>query len=238
MKKDENISEEQLNAFVDGELETEEVSGLFDEAEQSADLDQRICKQRKLKELVKHAYRDIPEPKRLLPGSRMTGSTVGLALVASAILVLGAVTGLLLHGFLEHDPLTGGYALTGKQSTAAATAENYIVHVASGNPEQMKRALQRVSLLLSSADSGSPRQVEVVANEKGLDLLRSDVTRFSNEISYLASEHVVFYACSKSIQRLEDKGIVVKLVPEAIPGYTALDRVVLRMNDGWQYIKI
>ncbi|HEY5774837.1 MAG TPA: hypothetical protein VIS57_02025, partial [Xanthomonadales bacterium] len=95
MKKDENISEEQLNAFVDGELETEEVSRLFDEAEQSADLDQRICQQRKLKELVKHAYRDIPEPKRLLPVSRMTGSTIGLALVASAILVLGAVTGLL-----------------------------------------------------------------------------------------------------------------------------------------------
>jgi intracellular sulfur oxidation DsrE/DsrF family protein len=237
MKKDENISEEQLNAFVDDELDTEEISGLFDEAEQSSDLDQRICQQRKLKELVKYAYRDIPEPKRLLPVRRMPGSTLGLALVASVLLVLGAVTGLSLHGFLEHDPLTGGYALADKQSTAA-TVENYIVHVASGDPEQMKRALQRVRLLLSSAEPGSPRQVEVVANEQGLDLLRSDVTRFSNEISYLANERVVFYACSKTIQRLEEEGIAVKLVPEAIPGYTALDRVVLRMNDGWQYIKI
>jgi len=48
----------------------------------------------------------------------------------------------------------------------------------------------------------------------------------------------VFYACSKTIQRLEEKGVVVTLVPEAIAGYTALDRVVLRMQDGWEYIKI
>ena len=75
-------------------------------------------------------------------------------------------------------------------------------------------------------------------DEQGLDLLRSDVTPFSAEISALASESVIFYACSKAIQRLEAKGIEVQLVPEAIPGYTALDRVVIRMKDGWQYIKI
>ena len=64
MKKDENISEEQLNAFIDGELESEEINSVFDEAEQSDDLDGRLCQQRKLKELVKHAYRDVPEPSR------------------------------------------------------------------------------------------------------------------------------------------------------------------------------
>ena len=47
MKKDEHISEEQLNAFVDGELDSEESSCLLDEAERSADLDQRLCHQRK-----------------------------------------------------------------------------------------------------------------------------------------------------------------------------------------------
>ena len=72
MKKEDHISEEQLNAFVDGELDSEEISCLFDEAEQSAELDQRLCQQRKLKELVKHAYQDVPEPRRHLSGQRNT----------------------------------------------------------------------------------------------------------------------------------------------------------------------
>ena len=237
MKKDDNISEEQLNAFVDGELESEEISGVFDEAEQSADLDQRLCRQRKLKELVQYAYRDVPEPKRRLPVRRMPNSALGMAMVASVLLVLGAVAGMFLHGFVDRDPLPGGFA-TADNTQAVIAAENYILHVASGDPEQMKLALQTAKALLSSAKPGVARQVEVVANEQGLDLLRSDITIFSNEISYLANHNVIFYACSKSIQRLEEKGISVKLVPEAIPGYTALDRVVLRMQDGWEYIKI
>jgi len=237
MSKNEKISEEQLNAFVDGELESEERNNLFDEAEQSPELDQRLCRQRKLKELVKHAYKDVPEPKQPLSVRRMPRSTLGLALVASVLLMLGAVTGLFLHGYFEHGESSGGLAAS-DSTHRAATSENYILHVSSGDPEQMKIALQKAKTLLSSAEPGVPRRVEVVANEQGLDLLRIDKTQFKDEISYLAREKVIFYACSKTIERLEEKGVVVKLVPEAVKGYTALDRVVLRMHEGWQYIKI
>ena len=237
MNKDDKISEEQLNAFLDGELESEERSCLFNEAELSTELDQRLCQQRKLKELVKHAYREVPAPRRLLAGRHTRTGLVGLAMAASLLLVLGVTTGVFLRGYLDPAPLPGGNAaVTSPQSVAAM--ENYILHVISGEPGQMKLALQKAEELLSAARPGSPRQVEVVANEKGLNLLRSDVTQFSEEISALASEKVIFYACSKAIQRLEEKGIEVLLVPEAIPGYTALDRVVIRMKDGWQYIKI
>jgi len=237
MNKDKHVSEEQLNAFVDGELEAEETNALLGETEQSAELDQRLCRQRKLKELVKHAYREVPEPQRPSSMHRLPKSMFGLALVASVLLVMGAITGLFLHGYFEHRPVNGGYAATNGENPVAAS-ENFIIHVSSGNPEKMKIALQKAQALLSSGGAGSHRMVEVVANEQGLDLLRSDVTRFKDEISYLASESVVFYACSKTIQRLQENGVDVKLVPEAIQGYTALDRVVLRMHEGWQYIKI
>jgi len=237
MNKDHNVSEEQLNAFVDGELEPEETNTVFDEAEHSAELDQRLCKQRKLKELVKHAYREVPEPRRPSSVHRLPKSMFGLALVASVLLVLGAISGLLLHGYFEHGSINGGYAAAVNPNPAAAT-ENYIIHVSSGDPERIGIALKKAQALLSSAEPGARRKVEVVANEQGLNLLRSDVTRFKDEISYLANERVVFYACSKTIQRLQEKGVEVKLVPEAIQGFTALDRVVLRMHEGWQYIKI
>lgn len=237
MNKDHHVSEEQLNAFVDGELESEESNTFFDEAEQSAELDQRLCQQRKLKELVKHAYRDVPEPRQSSSVRRLPKSMLGLALVASVLLVVGAITGLFVHGYFEHDSINGGYAATLNPAAATAT-ENYIIHVSSGDPEKMGLALQKAQALLSSTGPGAQRRVEIVANEQGLDLLRSDVTRYKDEISYLASEQVVFYACSKTIQRLQERGVNVKLVPEAIRGFTALDRVVLRMHEGWQYIKI
>jgi intracellular sulfur oxidation DsrE/DsrF family protein len=237
MKKDHHVSEEQLNAFVDGELEPEETNTFFNEAEQSAELDQRLCQQRKLKELVKHAYREVPEPRQPSSVRRLPNSMFGLALVASVLLVTGAIAGLFLHGYFEHGSINGGYAATSNSNPAAITG-NYIIHVSSGDPDKMELALQKAQALLSSAGPGALRRVEVVANEKGLDLLRSDVTRFKDEISYLASEQVVFYACSKTIQRLQEKGVDVRLVPEAVQGFTALDRVVLRMHEGWQYIKI
>ena len=235
MKNDDHISEEQLNAFVDGELDSEERSCLFNEAEQSAELDQRLCQQRKLKELVKHAYRDVPEPRRRLTGRRTRSSMLGLATAASMLLLLGVTAGQLLPRFFDQDLRPGGLTANAQ---AVADVENYILHVVSGEPEKMKFALQQARELLDSAGADSPRKVEVVANEQGLALLRSDVTPFSDEIRALAHENVVFYACSKAIERLEEKGIEVRLVPEAIPGYTALDRVVERLQDGWQYIKL
>jgi len=237
MNKDEHISEEQLNAFIDGELESEEGSSLFSEAEQSAELDQRLCQQRKLKELVKHAYQDVPEPRRLLARKGSGQSMFGMAMAASVLMLLGVTTGLFLSGFLDPAPQPQSLAATAGNKAIAAS-ENYILHVISGEPDQMKLALQKTRELLDATEPGQNRQVEIVANEKGLNLLRSDITPYSDEISALSDESVIFYACAKAIERLEEKGINVQLVPEAIPGYTALDRVVIRMKDGWQYIKI
>ena len=237
MKKDEHISEEQLNAFLDGELDSEEISCLFDQAEQSAELDQRLCQQRKLKELVKHAYRDVPEPRRILTGSSSPRNLVGLAMVATLLLAFGFATGLFIDGLPGQSTPANKFAAGGNILPIAST-ENFILHVTSGEPMEMKLALQKARELLDAAEPGQPRKVEFVANERGLDLLRSDVSLFTDEIRALSSENVAFYACSKAIQRLEEKGIKVQLVPEAIPGYTALDRVVERMQDGWEYIKI
>ena len=92
--------------------------------------------------------------------------------------------------------------------------------------------------MIDSAGPGQINRVEVVANQKGLNLLRSDVTPFSDEILLLQENNVVFYACSRTIELLEKDGVDVHLVPDTNQSYTALDRVVLRMQDDWDYIKI
>jgi intracellular sulfur oxidation DsrE/DsrF family protein len=231
MKKDEHFSEEQLNAFVDGELDPEEKSRLFNESERSAELDLRMCQQRKLKELVKHAYIDVAPPPKRVVGSQLTQSGIfGTSLVASILLVLGIAGGFFAHNYMDQTRATDVLATT--------NIENYLLHVTSGEPEMMLAALQEARQILDSAAHGEFRQVEIIANEKGLDLLRTDITPYAEEIMALQKNNVVFYACSKTIERLEEKGVTVRLVPFANPNYTALDRVVKRMQDGWKYEKI
>ena len=230
MNTDERFSEEQLNAFVDDELEQEEKARVYSEASHQPELDKRLCQQRKVKELVKLAYHDVPQPKRKGTPSLGRGGLFGRALAASVLLAFGIAVGFIAKGAIEPtiDP------------TMVATAEpdKYLLHVASGDPVDMAAALERAEYLLESAPDDGVRQVEIVANEQGLNLVRSDVTQFAAQISVLQANDVVFYACSKTIQKLEDNGVDVRLVPHTIAEYTALDRVVTRMQEGWQYEKI
>jgi hypothetical protein len=181
MKKDEHFSEEQLNAFVDGELDPEEKSRLYNQSADSPDLDLRLCQLRKLKELVRHAYDDVPPATR--PGGpplRRSGP-FGRSLVAGVLLAVGAAAGYLGHGLISSEPANKPAAT----AQVLEQADNYLLHIVSGDPEQMHSALAHAKFLLDSADDGDFRRVEIVANERGLDLLRSDITPFAEEIRAL-----------------------------------------------------
>ena len=229
MNSDERFSEEQLNAFVDDELDPEEKSRVFSEAGDHPELDQRLCQQRKVKELVKHAYHDVPTPRRAGKAPIGRRGLFGRAIAAAMLLGVGLAAGFLGQFALDRNA---------DQAAVAVMPDKYLLHVASGDPSDMAAALERAESLLQSAPGDGIRQVEIVANEKGLDLLRSDITNFATEISVLQAHDVVFYACSKTIERLEDQGVNVRLVPHTIAKYTAVDRVVTRMQEGWTYEKI
>jgi len=236
MSKDKFISDAQLNAFVDDELEAEDRNRVLSEAEYDLELDQRLCQQRKLKELVRHAYEEVPQPARASLGDKRRGP-VAWALQASALVLVGLGLGMLVHRYMDAGHLAG--AIGDVQAMVAnQDSPDYLLHVSSGDPAKMLATLQAAQEIMATSDARHPHRVEVIANEQGLNLLRSDVTPYAADISRLAHEHVVFYACSRAIERLEQEGVEVHLVPEANPDYSALDRVVLRIMEGWNYVKL
>lgn len=237
MKHIDSISEEQLNAFVDGELEESEQEQLFSLSEESTEIEKRLCQQRKLKEMVQHAYRSPPEPaqgrRARLPSRWLSIS--GLA--AALLLATGFLMGSMLSGGLQYG-LQGVGQDVPEPVPVAGSPTNYLLHLASSDPDDMMRALERAEQFLAAAEDSQAVQVEIVANEGGIDLLRSDVTPYASRIRQLAANDVLFFACSKTIQRLEEHGIDVRLVPQANRAYTALDRVSLRLQEGWEYVKL
>jgi intracellular sulfur oxidation DsrE/DsrF family protein len=221
------VSEQQLHAFVDGELDSTEKNRVFELAESAPDIDTQLCEYRKLKDMLRHAYADLPRPAPARPFGGGRGGK-SLRLVAGvALLAVGA-----LAGWIAHGPTGPGTSL---QPGVPAQSDRLLLHVASSDPASLEAALDLAERAISD---GSGRQVEVVANEGGLDLLRSDVTPFAGRVAELSERQVLFFACSTAIQRLRDKGVEVRVLPQANVEYSALDRVVLRLQEGWAYQKI
>jgi len=231
MKKDDIISDEQLSAFTDGELEPEEENRIFTLSEECRELDARLCQQRKLKEMVQHAYRDVPRPRRRDNPGGSRGSLLNLAAAAVLALVVG-----LAGGWFASRSLEGGAAAA--VAVAPTSQDTWLLHVASSDPARMQLALNRAEELMNGPGAPPTRRVEIVANEGGLDLLRSDRSPFAERIRELAEQDVLFFACNRAIERLEEQGVKVRLLPEANTDYSALDRVVYRMQQGWTYEKI
>jgi intracellular sulfur oxidation DsrE/DsrF family protein len=231
MKKDDIISDEQLSAFTDGELEPEEENRIFTLSEECPELDARLCQQRKLKEMVQHAYREVPEPRRR---DKRGGPRRGLFNLAAAAVLALAVG--LAGGWMASRALDGGAEATA--AVVPASQDTWLLHVASSDPARMQVALNRAEELMNGPGATAHSRVEIVANEGGLDLLRSDRTPFADRIRELAEQDVLFFACNRAIERLQERGVEVHLVPEANTHYSALDRVVHRMQQGWTYEKI
>jgi intracellular sulfur oxidation DsrE/DsrF family protein len=234
MKSRDIISDEQLNAFVDGELEPDEENRIFTLSEQCPELDARLCRQRKLKELVQHSYRDVPGSRGSAGLRRPRNELLGLTAAAIVTLAIGLMAGWFAARTLE-DPRA---VATTAQAATAADRDSWLLHISSSDPQAMEAALARAEALLSAEDAVPGRRVEVVANEGGIDLLRSDQTPFAERIRELAERDVLFFACTRAIERLEESGVDVRLVPQANPSFTALDRVALRLQKGWSYQRI
>ena len=234
MKDSNYISDEELNAFLDEQLDTRERDRVLDAINQDSSVNQRMNELRQIRDMVQHAY--MLPPRRtntdsVSPLSSMQRSSWAIA--ASVLLCLGIVLGWFGHQGLN----TNGTEFVAQNEQKE---KNVILHLTSDDPERIIATLDRAEAVLSSYKAkNKDLKVEIVANESGLNLMRHNASGYLQRIQQLTNDYdnVSFLACAKAIRNLQNKGVDVELLPEVRIAPSALEQIIKRMQDDWQYIK-
>ncbi len=212
----EQVDETQLNALLDGELAPEDEAWVLAQMELQPELKTQYEHLAQCKRWLKVAYatdaRDVDEQ----PAIR---SRKWPALAAS-VAALAFLLGLLLGQFWP--AMNSGSAV--------------MVHLDSNRPQDLAHAIETLESLAAKANG----RVELVANSNGLDILREDRSPYAEKIRQLMAQYpqIQFIACSNAIKRMQERGETVHLIPGTIEGETAVDHIVRRMKEGWEYERI
>ncbi len=242
MNKDPVYSDEQLQAFVDDEIAVSERARIIEAISIDDALACRVCELMQLKDSVRLAYRDPPQPRDT--GSRWEASHKARfsinAVAGVMLLAVGALIGILLQPQLNPSTPIAPNGLA-QIAPAGDDYKHVIFHISTADPERLEQALDDAEALLSSyRDEPEKVLLEVVANAEGLTLLREDASPFAERIHRMAMlyNNLSFLVCSRTIEKLKLKGIDVHLVPDAEVIPAALEKIVDRLQQGWVYIRV
>jgi len=230
------ISDEELNAFLDEQLEASERDRVLSAVNADSQLSQRLNELRLVRDMVQHAYEDLPQRRAFtLKGAVTTQAFSRWAVAACLVLGVGVVV-----GWFGHQGLMNRGQLANADTIAPVELSNVILHITSADPDKISVALDKAEqMLISYKQQNKNLRLEVIANDGGLNLMRNGVSSFQPRIQALKNKYgnIEFLACAKAIKRLQERGIDVELLPEVKVAPSALSQIIQRMQEDWRYIK-
>lgn len=241
MNSHEIFSDEFLHAYVDGELGDAEKERLLEALRHHKTLNTRVCELQKIRELLRHAYAPSPPPHP----SQNSPQWLGISIAASIMLIVGTLLGWGLHGYQSPN----NELLDTTQSMPLNSFPvnddgiwRVVLHVTTADPYRLETVLDEAeNLLQSHLPHVNSVEVEVLANGRGLDLLRTRTSPFTERIQALQAQYdnIAFKVCQRAINRVQrEQNIKVKLLPAAQIVPTAIGEAIQRQRQGWAYIRI
>lgn len=245
------ISDESLNAFIDGEFDVTESEALMARMRDDADLAQRVATLRSLQSMVRVAYAKPPRTRNWRTTVAPKAHFVQRCAFGCLILAVGVSSGWLLHSLETRHAgpapaLSAGPAQTvgGYQPvtlTREADPDKILLHIDSGDAAKMRMVLDQAEIFLDQANKqGRVIQLEIIANSNGLTLMRNGLSPYSERIARMKQRHanLGFVACGQAIARFEEKGQRVDLLPAVQRAPTAIGEIVTRLQQGWTYVRV
>jgi intracellular sulfur oxidation DsrE/DsrF family protein len=243
------ISDEMLNAFVDGQLTTEEKEQLYVSLTKDDDLKKTICELRSCKDLVQLAYQQPPASPGGFNdnnGSSASGSrhwATGIA--ASILLAVGAVIGWQFGSVTSNDLIysaSNAHTATSVKAMADDNSTKVLFHLNSRDPEKVREALEELEGVLKFYKrTGQNARIEMITNGGGIDLLRSDTSPYPDRVLALQEQYpnLTFVTCQNTIDRLkEERGVTAQLLPGTVVIDSGVAQIMRRQREGWAYIQV
>lgn len=238
------VSDEILHAFVDGELDVAESEKLIARMQEDKALSERVCVLRSLRSMVRLAYAQPPVVERRPPVVRRRQMMQRCAF-GCLVLLAGLSSGWVLRGLDMQARTARPGTVQGDFRTVSLTREadpnRVMLHIDSAAPDKMRAALDQADRLLDTAErQGHAMQLEIIANSRGIELLRAGHSPFAERIARMRQRHanLQWVACGQSIARFTSEGQKVVLLPATRTAPTAIGEIVSRLQQGWTYVRV
>ena len=244
MSESNSISEEQLHAFVDGQLDGSEQAHVLLALEASDELRAKVAGLRRLKDMVRLAYDDVPLPHaRPIVVPRIGGYALAAAAGALITLAVGQLISWNWSSESLHDSrvMTTGPTDASLASFSAGDPEMVMFHISNADDQVAAELLDQVELVASQYRRwGRSLRIVVIANNEGLRLYQIGHKRNERRIEKLFAryDNITFAACGNTLDRLSRAGDPVQLLPQAIVVDSGVAEIARRQKQGWRYIRI
>lgn len=243
---DKTYTEEQLNLYIDQQLDTEELDEIRHAILEDATLRERVCQLKAVRELVGYAYENVPvSESAAMAGVAGRHGYVWKGIAASLLLIAGMFTGWTVNNAVHSSQVASADEVFQyfKNTTQAANEERKIIlHVTSGDIYAVKGALDEAEQLLASyRDAGTPMKLDIVTYREGINMMRVGVSPYVQRIEDIIenNDNVSLYACMRSIDKAQKKeGKPIVMMDKAVTDKTAQELISERLQKGWIYIKV
>jgi len=241
MSDKKTITEAQLNAFIDNELDDNEQVEVLNLINDNSELAQTVNEIRHDMDMVALAYRKIPVKGSMAEFFRKKDSTPWryAAVAAGVFLFFGVISGWFVSGYTEHN-IRDAFAMVDNYDPTVSKAEKILIHVSSLDTDRVKSALDKLEEILEVSQKAHNKvQLEFIANAEGLAVLRQG-SPYAEKISLLSSKYnnVRFLACGIAMEtaKLKEHKAVI-LLPEAKKIPAALNEILEKLEAGWLYMR-
>jgi intracellular sulfur oxidation DsrE/DsrF family protein len=243
---DQRFTEEQLNLYIDEQLDTEEMHQIHDAMSKDSSLRERICQLKAVRELVGIAYQSPPEPENPRQPRAKNSTLAWRSLAASLVLGLGILLG---WGTYDLNPLrvngdaaaVDAFKFYSEQAAVDHNERKIILHISTDDIGAVKSALDEADNLIASyRKANTSLKMDIITNKDGINLLRADVSPYVDRIeSMVHDSNVSLYACERSIMKAEQReGKKMVFLPETVTTKSARELIPERLKQGWIYIKV
>lgn len=215
------ISEDELNAFVDGELNAADRERVLEALARDEILQKRVAEIQQTTELLRHAYERPPVRRRAAFIARPRGRQV---LAASVLLSAGGLAGWLLSQW------TGTPWAAAPQ---AAAPRGVVIQVSRNDPAEWQMALINARNV-RKAYGDQPMDVEIVAYGPGLKMFGKD-SPLGAGLEEAAKSGVKLLVCGNTMRMTgtdrKDLSWLVQVVPSGIV------EIMQKQGQGYAYVK-